>query len=429
MSETRSGTGGFVLVGVVMFVLALSILGMSLYAVSGYEVAFLGQTRDDYQALYDAQGGLDMVRARLAVPPWRLISAHELEGIQGVVRATAYQTRAGGAVDSLGLIDFTSDSAVTIVLTAGAHGTTQTVSGRFLPSVTTDYYKRLFTIAGLSVSGASGPSGSIWVEPNGLNELPLLRLGSVTLGASDQVWQQSSDTSWTARANWPVHPPIRTGSVPVPDVASYYVDHPYGSNQPGIAGPHLDFNGVPGAVTYFGPPNGVQSYGYSFYSISSVTLRVTGTVVWELPHGLRDDNTINIVSQGPGPATIVIVGSPYALRNDPGGDPNVGLWFFTGLYADPDVNVILVSDGQINLERNYSPLTTTLAIPRLSIFSKGLFLQGPLISFLAYDLYTHPSDMDDVIADLESNDALPHAAGAPPQSFRFVAGTWRDLTP
>ncbi len=57
--DRASEEGGFLLVGVAMFVLALTILGVSLFSLSGFEAQFLGQSMRRSQAFYDALGGID----------------------------------------------------------------------------------------------------------------------------------------------------------------------------------------------------------------------------------------------------------------------------------------------------------------------------------------------------------------------------------
>ncbi len=52
---------GFVLVAVVMFVLALTILGFSLYGLSSYEGQFLSRSLATQQSLYRAEGGQELV--------------------------------------------------------------------------------------------------------------------------------------------------------------------------------------------------------------------------------------------------------------------------------------------------------------------------------------------------------------------------------
>src|SRR5262249_38055573 len=58
----RDGERGFVLPGVVMFVIVLTILGLSLFALSSYEAQFMNATLDQTQAFYFANGAIDRAR-------------------------------------------------------------------------------------------------------------------------------------------------------------------------------------------------------------------------------------------------------------------------------------------------------------------------------------------------------------------------------
>jgi hypothetical protein len=435
---------GFVLIGVIIFLFVLTILGMSLYAVSGYEIGFLGQSRDDYQALYDAQGGLELVRERLATDPWRLDSAHEIEGILGVQHAIAFQTHDGGVLDSLGPVDFATDSAVTIVVTANVNGTSRQLSAQFLPNAQGEFYRRLFTISGtgVDIGGPPGPGqpaptmpGSIYVEKDFFSQIGI-RSHTVRLGDNDIVWQQSTDRAWTSQAQWAQNFPVVVTGVPLPDCPTFYQDHQTSLTPAVLAsGSQLQFNRHTDPIGYYISPDAPGDYSYRNQG-GGLELDVQGTVVWELPQGFRSEQTVTVRRIGTAtPTTLVIVASGNPSRGDASNnDPAVGIWFFSGLNVLDGVNVVLVSDGQVNFERNYSTLLP-YAAPRLSVFSNRLYLMGPEVQPigipipLIVDTYSHPTDMDAVIADLESASALPNALGGRPQGFSFVPGTWRDLSP
>jgi len=62
----RSEASGFVLVGVVMFVLALVILGLSLFSLSSYEGQFVERTKESDAAFYAASSGIEHAKFALA---------------------------------------------------------------------------------------------------------------------------------------------------------------------------------------------------------------------------------------------------------------------------------------------------------------------------------------------------------------------------
>ncbi len=64
-SPSAGAQRGFALVGVVMFILVLTILGLSLFSLTGYESQFMQRSLDRAEAFHAAAGGLD--RARFAL--------------------------------------------------------------------------------------------------------------------------------------------------------------------------------------------------------------------------------------------------------------------------------------------------------------------------------------------------------------------------
>jgi len=438
VSGQRRTENGFVLVGVVIFVLALTILGMSLYAISGYEAGFLGQSHDDTLALYQAQGGMEMVRQILAQPAdslgnYLLSAAHQVEGVEGIVRATAFQGRTGGAgLDSIGRIDFSSDSAVRIVVTATVGANSRRLSGSFVPQASQDFYRRLFTVGG-TLTSIPGPAhtflwttGSIYIDRHSTSSA----FGTVHLGTNSRVAESSSRPGWTGQVTWDDN--ARNDSVatvPAPNVQAFYTAHPP-AFAPTVAGEVVTFGQSSPQPVYYGPPlGGGPDYSLDM-SAGNPELDVQGTVVWELPAGFRSENSVRIKNIGSGTATLVIVASPNPARSGQDQDPSVGIWFWTGLYVDAgsSVNVILVSDGQVNIEPNNS-VGTSYSIPRLSIFCRSLYLQGPDSSTGLEYLFSHDPAMDPDILTLESEGALPTANSVTPAAFTLIRGSWQDATP
>ncbi len=422
----RSGNRGFVLIGVIIFVLALSILGMSLYAVSGYEAAFLGQSHDDNGALYSAQGGLDMVRELLAVPPYRMAIAHSIEDTLGIVSARAWQRMPGGAINDTGVVDFASDSAVTVVVTARAGSQSRQIQASYLPHFQRDFYRRLFTLSGTSLRiwPPQWWPGSVYID-----WLTGTTSATVEMGPDTPVLQHSADQSWTSRVIWDATPSVGVDTIPAPDVSGYYASHPtaYAAVEaPNGTGHSLTFTAhTAGTIGYYRSPQPAGDYSY-YESGSTLDLYVEGTVVWELPLGFRCDGVTTVHSVG-GPATLVIVGSPNLNRVSAYSDPYIGLWFFSGLNVQSGVSVVLASDGQVNVERNNSAYGNVVqSASALAVYCPSVFLGGPVNGRSVFD---HPESMDAIIADLESADALPQPRNAAPQGFTMVRGSWQDTTP
>lgn len=429
MRAPRAASGGFVLVGVVMFVLALTILGLSLYALSSYEAVFLGQTHDSNAALYRAQGGLAMCSSILEEAS-RLDTLRALQPFPastGIVHAYAYKT---SPADSSG--PFNAGDIITLVVTAGQGDAERVVSARYVAGGNLDPYKRLFTV---------GPGG-VDVDDEGPTFASAVRTIYVGNPASGTLSAQP-DSAWRDTITWlPFpRPPFRSTTLPALDVSGFRAAHPQASaftpvQTPPAGSPPtttLTFDQhASGIGLYYGPVTTATYPGWTFRAFNAgATLKVKGTAIWILPGGLRSDYAITVQPTVTASATLVIVGSPMSPPRSPAatlGPVDVGIYSLGGLNVPGnDVNVILVSDGAIEL-RQLLQFTASLNASHLSISCNRLRLLGPSFgaarSYLDYD-----SSMDALIASLESVGALPAATGGTPAHFQFIAGSWKDLTP
>ena len=418
----RPTDAGFVIVGVVMFVLALTILGISLFSLSSYEAQFLGSTTHGQQATYNAASGLEMVKAVLDASPHRLDSARLVEGVIGVTYACAWQQRPGGGIDSTGIMN--PDSIVTIQVVAQQSNEERRVLARFRPGERVNYYKQLFTIADslpghVQVNLVGGPTSSDRQRPD-------LR---------GQVWQNGTDSTWIANVDWPAHPPLQLGGVPLPDVGTFMAAHAAGAVQavvdsgqisPGYGGSiteHVIALYGSGTRYYTGPFSPVTDL---YYEVRNLTLKVEGTVVLMFPGGLKSwEQTQFQLGPSPGPnPTLVLVAPPN--NYDPTGS-DAGLWFFGGLNADDNLNVILVSSGRIAIENyNNGNAVADARLHRLSVFANRLFLMCPENK---PQEMRYSASMDAVIDALVAQNALPSAIGPSTGGFAMIPGSWRDRWP
>ena len=101
---------GFVLVGVVMFVLALTILGLSLFALSSYEAQFQTSSYLSGQAFNVAQSGVEHVKFVLAHKK-RLQDVRTSLYPNGVVYARARCLNGEFVPDSVGKVEDLPDGA------------------------------------------------------------------------------------------------------------------------------------------------------------------------------------------------------------------------------------------------------------------------------------------------------------------------------
>ena len=140
VTETRelAGERGFVIVGVVMFVLALTILGISLFSISSFESQFLNRSLASEQAFSGAASGMERARFRMVVSS-TLDAAATVVGTDGVTYARAFQDG-----DSTGPID-PGGGNVEVRVIAGTAGNGHIVRAEFEPSLGQDHYRRLVT--------------------------------------------------------------------------------------------------------------------------------------------------------------------------------------------------------------------------------------------------------------------------------------------
>jgi hypothetical protein len=184
---SRRAEGGFVIIGVVMMVLALTIIGISLYGLSGYESQFFFTTVTERQALYRASGGIEIVKKLLTTPlgsppEYNLANAGLALGREGIISAVAWQSDTS---HTSGVIDWAQD--VNIKVSVQVLGETRTVQGSYHATNPRSPYHELFTTSNLIRYGDPGDDLS--------NRAPLVVRGGnwQNIPPSDSTWKQSVD--------------------------------------------------------------------------------------------------------------------------------------------------------------------------------------------------------------------------------------------
>ncbi len=418
---------GFVLVGVVMMVLALTILGFSLFSLSSYEAQFMNRSLDQQQALQLAMGGLERARFALGSAPDTLGMVKLGLPYENVVWARASQVRTGITPDSSGPLEWNGDW-VTIEVLAQYKGISRRLSAQYKPSLPDNYYKRLATV-----------QNSFEVNDKTLNP-PVTRTGTVNVNG--RVWEYNNggptDTLvWQANARSFPFPGVRRTPMPIPDAGPFINLNKGGAQPPnrtqvpavGVAATvNYDLSGPTGEVTYWYSNTGNSNF--SVYETSgATTIRVNGKAVWLLPRGIRFDagDPVKVESAGDPKACLVIVAQegidPY---QGPGYFPHPSIWFFGGGLTT-NIPVILVSDQQVLIEQFYNTGLTTDA-DKLSIFARDVFLTGPetgAVGLPAMNVAYAPAIMDAQVDTLMAHDALPNSVTTIP--FTFRPGSWRPL--
>lgn len=427
---------GFILVGVVTFMLALTILGLSLFALSSYEAQFFYASASREQSLQNSESGMELVKALLVASPYRLETAGLAVGQQGVTRALAYQERSGSPADttSAGPIDWTRP--VLIVVSARSGGVERTLQASFTPQTTNNPYQFLVASGG----------GLTYNQGNSTDPSLMVMAG--------RVWQQvqsAADTAWTHQVAWISGKPVRRGAPPLPladDFVEAHLSAPEPGATPGTGSFELDNKGryritfvnddavsaaffrMQTSATDDDAADDPEYREYSFYvNDYPLTLRVRGTVVWVIDRGGCFKNVVNVVQDDPDvPSALVIVAR--ANGRDPGNE-NRALWLQGGLQVTSgNMRVFLVSQHDIAV-MHLSPKAVTSGheARSLSIVAGGAVeLEGPAPSN-QFDLRYSASTMDALADVLLAQRALPSLAGGSGMSFAPLPHTWLETTP
>ena len=417
---------GFILVGVVTFMLALTILGMSLFALSSYEAQFFTASTAREQSLQNSESGMELVKVLLAAPGSdlsRLEYAHRAEGQMGVTSALAYQQRSADPNDttSTGPVDW--NNTMVIVVAAKSGGVERTLQARYTPGPAEDPYKRLL-VAGSGVS-VSTSNASV-------------------LTLSGKVWQpvaSDADTSWSDNVTWTAGRPVETETPPTPMGDAFVDDHVAHGLQDPSAGTDLHdhdnyeiwFRGS-SAPTFFHSPGSPTDHDasqdhefdwYSFYVNDNLSIHVQGVAVWVVDQGVCFDDQVTVNAIDSNPSTLVIVAK--ANLRDPG-NVNRGIFFKGGLQVNDGVRVFLVSQGDISLVHIHDDSKTHVA-PAVSIVAGGRIEIGGPESGDEFDLGHDAPSMDPLANDLFAQGALPQLMGGTGANFVVTRGTWLETTP
>lgn len=411
------GERGFLLVGVVMFMIALTILGLSLFALSSYEAQFFYDSVSREQSLQSSESGMEMVKALLATPNARLESAQLAVGQFGITRALAYQQRSSDPNDTTSRGPVNWDSTLVIVVAARSGGEERMVQSRFIPVSFKNPYQQLLSAGGRILyndendsKGSMQLAGTVW-----------------------QLIQSPSDSAWTGFVDWTDGRPIDPSAPAVPLGDLFVATH----MDPGL--PVAGFDNSSSTLTLANPtsqPMLFQSppspgnkndpeYGeYSFYADQNVNVKVQGTVVWVVPQGVCFRRDFDVSSKDGNPATLVIVATANGRDS---GHPNRGIWMEGGLENnDNRVSIFLVSQGDISVTHEHNA-SDSQPVHGVSIVAGGdIELGGPNAGntfSLAYS-----GSMAAIASDLLARGALPTTSGGSGVSYAYARQSWLETT-
>jgi hypothetical protein len=398
--RTTMSDGGFVLIGVVVFVLALTILVLSLYGLSSYEAQFLQRSLDEEQAFQSAVGGIERAKFALSLPPYELESvAQNLP--EGVDSTVAIQDG-----NSTGPVTW-GGTNVMIRVTAKVNGAQRAVDGQFTPMVTQNYYSPLLTV-----------SEGIEVETVSLDHGYENRSQTVLLDGP--VWESSpQDTnSWKPLLYPPAPLGIRKSpAVPVPSVAPFLTQHPGPfdlAELPVVSGPasnriYLLGAGSGGTVGYFSTPdNSDPSFSLRLFPYGC-QVQVQGLAVWLMPRGIYVFEPV-LINGDPTKDCLVIIAGPE------------GITFWGGLQAS--IPVILVSNGQVILFHGENRSSSSSTVD-LSIFARSAKFMGPVAPAVLPLLRNPNGPLNTFFLDaLAAQGALPNVTSVSGRRLVLVPGSW-----
>jgi len=425
---------GFVLIGVLMFILILTVLGLSLFSLSSFESQFFIGSLDQQRAFYSATGGIERAKFVLG-STGRLPDARNVTGVplEGLVYTVAKQGDDFASADSNASVNWASNAKpVWIRSLAVIGGQRAMVEAQFMPHRGRSFYKRLFTLSspliGLDVRPMGGqpppPPGHDW-------------------SASDQVflsgeaWQNASNT---LPANIGMAPTMdMSGGVPQPDVASYFTR--FWSAAPTMAPNANDtyvFDGyVQDPTDHVGfwktPYSGhYDSDGYWClnsdlgHNPGDAQIQVRGTCVWMFDHGVRWNRHVVVLGSGNADDALVIVAHP---GSDDVREAGRGIVLNQPLYS-AQAPVILVSDGGVG-DENTEDAVANSVVTYLSVFAATCGLIGPKGGGHSMSLTHAPGAPQDtpitgLIDRLSKKGYLPNTSGAG-GDFIPIAGKWREI--
>lgn len=434
MSARAAAERGFVLIGVVVMVLALTIIGISLYSLSGYEVQFFGRSYDERRATYAASGGVELVKMLVTSPignpaTARLSSAGLAVGREGVTSAIAWQTNPN---DTSGPVQ--SGKPVFIRVTATVNGQAYTAGGMFTPSGRRNPYQYLYTMSGLLRYADPGdpPAPAPWNAR-----------GDVVVRGNS--WQNvpPSDTTWKTAPFVNVGTSFKTDAsqAPLPASAQFITAHWAGATQVSMnisgGGPtqvnRIDFD-AEDDPTFFRlrntDPNGITDplvlSSYDFVSGRNLRIRVAGTAVWLVPAGLYFNNgvTVERLSGGTTPNLVIVVGPNGRYP----GATDIGPFFENGIEIAnrTDVNVWVVTHGSIKDKEAGGASDHNVAESICFFGLNYTMLPGYRVNPANQMVRKYAPSMGPVADDLLSRGLLPQPIGGISTGLDLVPGTWTE---
>ena len=436
-SSRRKAERGFLLVGVAVFIVVLTILAVSLFGLSGFESQFMIQSMRRDQAFSLAAGGIERARFALMMTD-TLDSVKRFLPRDGVVYAVAMQgplAEDAFADDSVGQINPSRDVWIRVVAQSG--DSRVRMHARFTPGKSNEYYKRLITAQFVRVNLPSS------LKPTHWQQTYLSGAVGEPAGMSDTSWNDPPNAPNSDRVPIPTgRPPIvQIPNMPVPDVVSYINAHrPTAPNIPGSPGggnPYvLDATGDARGYRFFKSPQSGDAAGWNVIDGNSpCQIRVGGVAIWLLDKGIHFNTKVKITQiAGAAPGRLIIVS--HKLASGPGIEFDYGIEdppLVPGVPGAPGsgVPLILVTDGIVQIGNVLYTNNVDTMVGFLSIYADWAVITGPTAGHEMH-LWHLPSmttgTADPIIDELYNLDILPSTSAGANARLLLVPGTWQDLS-
>jgi len=435
MSEPvrRAREGGFILPGVVMFVLVLTIIGLSLFSLSSYEAQFMHQTLRKTEAFYEASSAID--RARFVLMSTKnLGDVSALSGTGNIEYAVAIQGN-----DSTGAVDWNSDDSVLVRVRVNKANEKRFLSAAFSPH--SNPYDNLFSI--------SAPNRGLFNYKSGTSDnLRVFLSGTVWQFWSEHHLPEDPEPDWyddiydtgsnntfdVAFGNVPPPQMNTFWSTPLPAPGLQEWDKGIGHNDV-----TLDC-GASGTVGFFHTGKEDSPYSKNIAKGNDFEIRVRGIAVWMLDGPLRvADKTKVMRAPGADGNDMLVLLSKKATDpanedesglDDVYGTEDIGFVFKGGISAPaPDnIPIIIVSNGYVAIDSKSSP-QTSMSVDWLTIYANFVYLHGPTDEARTFS-FSHlegaNAQAEANLQTLLNNGWLPNA-NPKRKSLSFIPGTWQEL--
>jgi hypothetical protein len=356
---------------VIVIVMALTILGLSLFSLSGYEAQFFRPTLDQAQAMQSTRGGIEWARFVLQSTDSLDVvrTAARPAGVTGVVaRAARFDSDTFDTADSTGAVFVDPPRPVWVRAVGSMGGQQGAVLAKFQPATGVDLYKRLMTVMDSVV---------IFGGTKGTDEFGnTLLLGNIRAPVV-------KDYDGTIINPATIHGPpcVAPGSFPPPeqDLKGNWWQQKY------AAATYLPAGGGQITLGPTGPDPGIyrtdpgEVVGGRSWSVgldgSECTVNVRGTSIWMFPDGLRCEKQLQIKKIGSNPAVVILVSRPGPPTG--GKEDDIGFALLGGLDVDAGISLFIVSSGGVEIEHWLDATQSSGSANYVSIYANYVKLMGP----------------------------------------------------